>query len=415
MRPDPAPPINFPDDPISLAELVATAVAASEAAQSDVDAHEARVDNPHVVTAAQTGAATTGALAAETTNRTNADTALSGLISTETTDRGTADTALQLDIDTHEARTDNPHAVTAAQTGAATTGALAAHEARVDNPHAVTKAQVGLGNADDTSDANKPVSIAQAAADALALHLAGAETATGVKTFSVGLDVYGRDGALQVLLANAANRGEVITGAASQSANLWELRNSANMLLSSFSAAGVATLAGQTNVGDGSGRGLLFGADAVIRSAGAATLLFRNAADSAYTTLTALDIKATARLYGGAGSTLSNIYHYLQNNTAASVALVIRGAASQSTDLLEVQNSAAGVLVSISASGVLVGADIIASQRAGAAFRWAHSSGKQTTVGAAGAAAALPATPTTYLRVRDDANNELVIPAYAQA
>lgn len=34
------------------------------------------------------------------------------------------------------------------------------HAARVDNPHAVTKAQVGLGNADNTSDANKPVSTA---------------------------------------------------------------------------------------------------------------------------------------------------------------------------------------------------------------------------------------------------------------
>ena len=34
------------------------------------------------------------------------------------------------------------------------------HVARDDNPHGVTKAQVGLGNADDTSDADKPISIA---------------------------------------------------------------------------------------------------------------------------------------------------------------------------------------------------------------------------------------------------------------
>ncbi len=34
------------------------------------------------------------------------------------------------------------------------------HIARDDNPHGVTKAQVGLGNADDTSDADKPISIA---------------------------------------------------------------------------------------------------------------------------------------------------------------------------------------------------------------------------------------------------------------
>ena len=35
---------------------------------------------------------------------------------------------------------------------------LDAHEARTDNPHNVTKVQVGLGNVDNTSDVNKPVS-----------------------------------------------------------------------------------------------------------------------------------------------------------------------------------------------------------------------------------------------------------------
>lgn len=38
------------------------------------------------------------------------------------------------------------------------------HTTRKDNPHGVTKAQVGLGNVDNTSDASKPVSTAQAAA-----------------------------------------------------------------------------------------------------------------------------------------------------------------------------------------------------------------------------------------------------------
>lgn len=38
---------------------------------------------------------------------------------------------------------------------------LAAHEADTNNPHAVTQTQVGLGNVDNTSDVNKPVSTAQ--------------------------------------------------------------------------------------------------------------------------------------------------------------------------------------------------------------------------------------------------------------
>jgi len=47
---------------------------------------------------------------------------------------------------------------------AQTDDAIAAHATRTDNPHAVTKAQVGLGNVDNTSDANKPVSTSQQAA-----------------------------------------------------------------------------------------------------------------------------------------------------------------------------------------------------------------------------------------------------------
>lgn len=39
--------------------------------------------------------------------------------------------------------------------------AVAMHMARNDNPHGVTKDQVGLGNVDNTSDADKPVSTAQ--------------------------------------------------------------------------------------------------------------------------------------------------------------------------------------------------------------------------------------------------------------
>lgn len=38
------------------------------------------------------------------------------------------------------------------------------HEDKKDNPHGVTKDQVGLGNVDNTSDMNKPVSTAQATA-----------------------------------------------------------------------------------------------------------------------------------------------------------------------------------------------------------------------------------------------------------
>ncbi|MBN8294970.1 hypothetical protein JI664_23590, partial [Rhodobacter sp. NTK016B] len=53
--------------------------------------------------------------------------------------------------------------------GSAIVESYAAHMASTSNPHSVTKAQVGLGDVDNTSDANKPVSTAQAEADALRL------------------------------------------------------------------------------------------------------------------------------------------------------------------------------------------------------------------------------------------------------
>lgn len=46
---------------------------------------------------------------------------------------------------------------------------LTSHISNTSNPHNVTKTQVGLGNVDNTSDINKPVSIAQASADASVL------------------------------------------------------------------------------------------------------------------------------------------------------------------------------------------------------------------------------------------------------
>jgi len=52
------------------------------------------------------------------------------------------------------------NARTGAVTGLAEASDLTAHTSNTSNPHSVTKAQVGLGNVDNTSDANKPVSTA---------------------------------------------------------------------------------------------------------------------------------------------------------------------------------------------------------------------------------------------------------------
>jgi hypothetical protein len=126
---------------------------------------------------------------------TAADTVLSafGKLQKQITDNvasisGKADTST---LTAHTGNTSNPHSVTKAQVGlgncdntsdankpvsTATSTALAlkadassltSHTGNTSNPHSVTKSQVGLGNCDNTSDANKPVSTAQATAIAL--------------------------------------------------------------------------------------------------------------------------------------------------------------------------------------------------------------------------------------------------------
>jgi hypothetical protein len=94
-------------------------------------------------------------------------------------------------LGTHLANLSNPHVVTKTQVGLgnvdntsdankpvstatqtaldlkATAANLTSHTGNTSNPHSVTKSQVGLANADNTSDANKPVSSAtQTALDA---------------------------------------------------------------------------------------------------------------------------------------------------------------------------------------------------------------------------------------------------------
>ena len=55
---------------------------------------------------------------------------------------------------------------------------LASHTSNTSNPHSVTKSQVGLGNVDNTSDLNKPVSTAQRAALDLKIDKSSIKTST---------------------------------------------------------------------------------------------------------------------------------------------------------------------------------------------------------------------------------------------
>lgn len=92
-------------------------------------------------------------------DKTNLDNTVQGLAN-EITDRTNAINALRTELKTY---IDNQISDTGSDVTALETK-VNNHIANKSNPHAVTKTQVGLGNVNNTSDADKPVSTAQAAA-----------------------------------------------------------------------------------------------------------------------------------------------------------------------------------------------------------------------------------------------------------
>ena len=125
-----------------------------------------------------------------------------------------AEGVLRQSLADHEADHNNPHQVTKAQLGlgnvdntsdinkpvssaqATAIGLvqsyLDAHEANHSNPHQVSKSQVGLANCDNTSDMNKPVSTAQAAALALKADKATTLAGYGITDAYTKSDTYNK-------------------------------------------------------------------------------------------------------------------------------------------------------------------------------------------------------------------------------
>lgn len=83
--------------------------------------------------------------------------------------------------------------------------ALSLHEARNDNPHGVTKEQVGLGNVDNTSDLDKPLSTATQ--EALSLKLDKTSIADNLTTNSSSIALSAAQGIVLKEMADEASGG----------------------------------------------------------------------------------------------------------------------------------------------------------------------------------------------------------------
>ena len=169
------------DKPISTATQAAlnnkadsTAVSlldSNKANASDLTSHTGNKSNPHGVTAAQVG--------------------LGNVPNVATNDQTPTYTAAS----SNTALTSGEKLSVAMGKIAKAISSLISHLADKNNPHGVTKSQIGLGNVNNTSDADKPISTATQAA--ITAHTGNTNNPHGVTAAQVG--------AIPVIMANSAD------------------------------------------------------------------------------------------------------------------------------------------------------------------------------------------------------------------
>lgn len=181
--------------PKQISDEVAARTAADEAIRGELadDIAQEVLDRDAAIKVAKD--ALQASINKEVTDRTKADatlkTTLEKAIADAKTELETADATLQSNItkevnDRKEEITRveeliSDEAATRAQADTTVNAKVDSHIGNKSNPHAVTKAQVGLGNVNNTSDADKPVSTAQATAIADA-KAAGTNAQTNLTT-----------------------------------------------------------------------------------------------------------------------------------------------------------------------------------------------------------------------------------------
>ena len=221
-------------------------------------------------------------------------------------------------------------------------------------------------------------------------NLAGGNTISGTQTFSntitangilqsfsnmstsgrmgIGLNASVSGQQLAVTSAAATNKGIVVQGAASQTANLQEWQNSTGTVLSSVDKNGSvsAPFFGSTNANRSymqtdadTGSLQIFAGAAALKALTVKGAVSQSAdltqwQDSTGTVLSAVNSVGSV-LFSGSGSLLSGTSGrgLFITNTASVVPMTVKGAVSQSANLQEWQNSAGGVITFVDQYGRL--------------------------------------------------------------
>lgn len=191
----------------------------------------------------------------------------------------------------------------------------------------------------------------------------------------------------------------IAKAAAGQTASMTQWQDSSGGLLALIDASG--RFQNRTSSSVAIQAATSGGLNQVSLSADTPGLHFHDAAGTRDTSITRTSANVMKGPKAHFGATTASATYVVAGVSGAvgEVPLLGRGFAGQTGNLQEWQDSAAAVLAAITAAGM---------------HKWAAAN-EQTTIGAAGGAAALPATPTKFLKVKDSAGTTLVIPAYAAA
>jgi hypothetical protein len=245
--------------------------------------------------------------------------------------------------------------------------------------------------------------IASQTADMFQLQNSGGAASFGVSSgwslYTVGQGRFGGNsnlGAqLNVLSSTATNIGAVIRGATSQTANLQEWQNSAGTVLAGITPAGNLNITQQVRVGGSTSLGQL---SVTSLSAGNIGTVIRGAASQTADLLqTQNDLGQVgfAIERGGAlsvvpSAAVNGYSMFVRSPTASVVTTMIRGAASQSANLQEWQNSAGTVLARVASDGAMYNGAFVTTNslavlnenNSGGSIRFTKSTSAQTNPGA---------------------------------